>query len=148
MADAAATASAPTGSRRHVVALTSAAFYGVDDPCVAGIDCRRSLDSAIARARARGVRVVALGTSDQLADLAVRTGGVFLDADSPHQLEGAARALPSLLSGTAPRQRLIFDLTGGRDTFVAGGTVYAILRIEIAPAQWEHVAVAIPIPAT
>jgi hypothetical protein len=147
MADAAAATGAPDEARRHVVAVLPN-FYGLDHPCVAGEVCRRSLDAAISRARARGVRVITVGHSDQLADLAVRTDGVYVDVDRAAELERVVRALPRLLDGTVPRQRLSFEFAARPETFVPGGTVYAILEISFGDGQADYASLAVPIPAS
>lgn len=144
MARLAAGAPAAPETRRYVVALVDRSFYGVDDSCPGA--CRRSLDETIATVRASGVRVAALGYSDQLADLAVRTGGAFVAIDEAGQLESAARGLARILDGTLSRQRATVDLEGPAGTFVAGGTVYGLLEAEVGPGQVESVPFAVPIP--
>lgn len=125
---------------------------GRDDTCGSTADCRRLRDAVVARADARGVRIVTIGlardgsaadheTMNLLAQ--TRYAGAALWLDDPNQFGMAMVDAYSYLGSFKPFVRATFRIespTAG--AFVSGRTVLGKVRFEDCP--WDCYEVTVP----
>jgi hypothetical protein len=123
--------SLPAGIAKSVVIFTD----GDDTDCGTAVQCRERRDLSITAANAAGLRVFTIGLSsgvnfETLGELANKTGGAFLFAESAEQLIPLYGSVGKLLSLSLPTYRLRWTLqTGTPDAFLPG---HALLgRVEV-----------------
>jgi hypothetical protein len=137
----------PAGKALAVVVFTD----GRDNECQEAAACLAARERTIAQAIASQVRLFTIGLSDQadtgaLGELAQRTGGALLFAQSPEQLTPLYSAIGALLGRGAPTYRVRWtvetDAAGG---FPAGGQLLGRVRVDADGSSFElPIVVAIP----
>jgi hypothetical protein len=98
-----------------------------------------------AASRAASTPIVAIANHEVAAELAVRTGGVFVKIEFPANYHTALRSLDSLLSRELPYYRLRFSITTEyAAAFEPGNTVFTTVRIKVSERDQVYVPVVLP----
>jgi hypothetical protein len=124
-------ATLPAGIAKAVVIFTD----GDDTDCGGANTCRTIRNASVAAANADNLRVFTIGLSngvnfEALGDLANRTGGAFLFAESAEQLIPLYGSVGRLLSLSLPTYRLRFTFQATEaNVFVSGNALLG--RVEV-----------------
>lgn len=147
VAQIAADPAVPADKALAVVVFTD----GRDNECGNAEACLAARERTIAQALANEVRLFTIGLSDQadtgaLGELAQRTGGALLFAQTPEQLTPLYGSIGALLGRGAPTYRVRWtvetDAAGG---FPAGGQLLGRVRVDADGSSFElPIVVAIP----
>lgn len=121
----------PVGIAKAVVIFTD----GEDTDCGGANTCRTRRNQSIAAANNDGLRIFTIGLStgvdfEALGELANKTGGAFLFAESAEQLIPLYGTVGDLLSLTLPTYRLTFNVSAdAQGVFTSGRSL--IGRVEV-----------------
>jgi hypothetical protein len=100
-----------------------------------------------AASRAASTPIVTISNHEAAADLAARTGGVFVKIEFPATYRTALRSLDSLLSGELPFYRMRFSVTSNyAAAFTPGNTLFTYVRIRLNERDHVFVPVVLPFP--
>jgi len=143
----AADAALPTGLARAIVVFTD----GADTRCGTPESCKLRRDESVRVANNNGIRLFTIGLSSgvdvaAMGDLANRTGGAFLFADSAEQLVPLYGSLGKLLSLGLPTYRLRWTIqaaAGG--ALLQGQTLLGKVQVQVG-TQSVDVPFAVAIP--
>ena len=124
--------SLPAGIAKSVVIFTD----GDDTACAGPEVCRTRRQESIDLAKANGIRVFTLGLTsgvnfEALGELANKTGGAFLFAESPEQLIPLYGSVGRLLSLSLPTYRLRWTIQAGSADFQSGNAVLGRVEVKV-----------------
>jgi hypothetical protein len=98
-----------------------------------------------AASRAASTPIVTISSHEAAAELAARTGGIFVRIEFPTTYHTALRGLDSLLAGDLPFYRLRFAVTTDyAAAFTPGNTLFTYVRIQVS--ERDHVFVPVVLP--
>ncbi len=98
-----------------------------------------------AASRAASTPIVAISSYEAAAELAARTGGIFVKIEFPATYHTALRSLDSLLSGDLSFYRMRFSVTSDyAAAFTPGNTLFTYVRITVT--ERDHVFVPVVLP--
>jgi hypothetical protein len=98
-----------------------------------------------AASRAASTPIVTISSQESAADLAARTGGIFVKIEFPTTYRTALRSLDSLLSGDLPFYRMRFSVTTDyAAAFAPGNTLFTYVRIQLGTRDQVFVPVVLP----
>jgi hypothetical protein len=91
-----------------------------------------------AASRAASTPIVTISSNESAAELAARTGGIFVRIEFPSTYRTALRSLDSLLAGDLPFYRVRFSVASDyAAAFAPGNTLYTNARINVG--EGDHV---------
>lgn len=129
----------PVGMAKAVVMFTD----GDDTDCADANACRTRRQQAIDTANAEQVRVFTIGLSsgvnfEALGELANKTGGAFLFADSAEQLIPLYGSVGKLLSLSLPTYRLRWTIQSGTvGAFQSGNALLGRVEVKVGNGQFD-----------
>lgn len=131
-------ASLPANIAKAVVVFTD----GEDTSCTSISDCRARRQLSIDGANASNVKLFTVGLSDgvdfaALGELAVKTNGAFLYADTPQQLLPLYGSVGKLLSLGLPTYRLQWTVQSGAGAFQPGSTLIGRVQVTSGANTFE-----------
>jgi len=105
-----------------------------------------TLHTLAAASRAAGIPISTIATSDNAADLAARTGGVFIHVEFPAQYRAALRGLGPMLAGEIPFYRMRFTVEiNPAGAVQPGNTLYTSVRVSLGDRDRLYAMVALPL---
>jgi len=124
--------SLPAGIAKSVVIFTD----GDDTTCAGPEACRTRRQESIDLANANGIRVFTIGLTsgvnfEALGELANKTGGAFLFAESPEQLIPLYGSVGRLLSLSLPTYRIRWTIQTGSAVFQSGSAVLGRVEVKV-----------------
>lgn len=139
-------ATLPAGLSRAIVVFTD----GADTSCDNVSACSTRRDASIREANASQVRLFTIGLSTgidvvALGELANKTGGAMLYADSPEQLLPLYGSVGKLLSLSLPTYRLRWTVQGAPGAFRSGNTLLGRVQVK-APGNTFEVPFVVGLP--
>ena len=119
-----------------------------DDGCSGSPYCNHKTRAALAgSARALGLPITGLGGDGVVADIAVRSGGSYVDIGYPEQYSVAFENLEAITSGRLGFNRVRFVLNAYADgVFASGHTIWTYGQVRIGTDTVLSVPVVVAIP--
>ena len=141
------TALQPTGTNPKSVVLVSGRSSWPDSACTEYWTCPHVERVSVAdSSRALGIPIIAIGGYDPAADIAARSGGLFIAVEDPEQYSVVLGNLKPIVSRQLGFNRLRFVLTGSAQVFASGHTVWAQAQVRVATDSWLVIPVVVLIP--